>query len=1028
MRTRILVVAFALGIVGCEAQEGLPAVTTPGLPPTAVPDVVVVQTDSTNNPINALNNDIDLSGTGLTITTVTVDQTLPPMAGATATTNGTTVTFTPPAGFVGVVTLMYTIEDGTGATGANSSAAIAVSVLPIAPPPVAIPDVAVVTQDSGANDIDVLANDVDLSGGGLTVTAVSVATSLPPAAHTVAIAGNQVRFTPAAAFVGTVVVNYTATDGNGETADGVLTVVVSPLAVPSGPVPVPDAVTVAQDSGAANHDVLANDIDPAGGGLTVTAVSITSSLPNVAHTVAINSNQVRFTPAAGFAGVVLIGYTATDINGDSADGVLTVVVSPLALAVGPVTIPDVAVVAQDSGAANHDVLVNDIDPAGGGLTVTGVMVTSSLPNVAHTVTINGNQVRFTPAAGFSGVVVITYTATDINGADAPGVLTIVVQPAGLAVGPVPVPDAATVAQDSGATDIDVLANDIDPVGLGLTVTDVTVTSSLPNAVHTVAIVGNQVRFTPAASFAGAVVVTYEATDDDGNSANGVLSIVVTPLTPAVGPLAIPDVATVAQDSGATDIDVLANDIDFAGGGLTLTNAMVTNSQPAGLHTVAVVGNAVRFTPAAGFAGIVVITYEATDVNGDSANGVLTVVVSPLAPTVGPVPLPDAASVAQDSGATDIDVLANDVDPAGGGLTLTDAIVTASVPNVAHAVAVVGNQVRFTPAAGFAGAVVITYEATDVNGVSANGVLNIVVTPVVLALGPVPVPDAAAVAQDSAASDIDVLVNDVDPAAGGLTLTDVQVTSSLPNVAHTVAIVGNQVRFTPAAGFAGTVVITYEATDVNAISANGVLNIVVTPLNPPVGLLAIPDAAVVAQDSVANDIDVLANDVDPAGGGLTLTNVVVTSSLPTGTHTVTSVANQVRFTPEAGFAGIVVVTYTAEDVNGDTNNGLLSITVNPAPIVLGPLAVPDLDTASSLAGAQSFDVLANDIDPAAGGLTLTNVNFFSETPPGSGAVAIVGNQVQYTPTVAYAGVVVISYTAEDINGNTSDSQLSLTVTP
>ncbi len=722
---RILLAVATAALAGCMAQEGAPGAPQPGLTPTAVPDVVVVQTDSTNNPITALANDIDLSGTGLTITSVTVDQTLPPLAGAVATTNGTTVTFTPPATFTGVVTLLYDIMDGDGGV---STGAIAVSVLPVALPPVAVPDVAVLTQDSGANDIDVLANDVDLSAGGLTLTSATVTQSLPPVTHTITVVGNEVRFTPAVAFVGTVLVDYVATDVNGETANGVLTIVVSPLAVPAGPVPLPDAATVAQNSAAANHNVLANDVDPAGGGLTVTNVTVTSSLPSAVHTVSINSNQVRFTPAAGFAGVVLITYTATDVDSNAADGVLTVVVSPLALAVGPVPIPDVAVVAQDSGAANHNVLANDVNIAGGALTVTAVSVTSSLPNVAHTVAINSNQVRFTPAAAFSGIVVVSYTATDVNNNSAPGVLTIVVQPAGLSVGPVPLPDAATVAQDSGAANHAVLANDVDPAGGGLTVTNVSVTSSLPNVAHTVAINSNQVRFTPAAGFAGAVVITYEATDIDGNSANGVLNIVVSPLNPPVGPVAIPDAAVLPQDSAATDIDVVGNDVDFAGGGLTLTGVVVTSSAPTATHTVAIVGNQVRFTPQAGFAGVVVVTYTATDANGDTSNGLLTITVTPTPIVLGPLAIPDVDVASSSAAAQLFDVLANDVDPAAGGLTLTNVSLVGTPALNAGTAAIVGNQVQYTPVLTYIGIVVITYDAEDINGNPTTSQLSLTVTP------------------------------------------------------------------------------------------------------------------------------------------------------------------------------------------------------------------------------------------------------------------------------------------------------------
>jgi hypothetical protein len=727
MKTRLLLQSCAVGaaiaLAGCQAQEGLPPAGQIGQSPQAIVDIVVVESNSLNNSIAALGNDIDPSGTGLTITAVSVDQTLPPIGGAVASTDGNTVSFTPPPNFVGVVTLQYTIMDGTGAT---SSAAIVASVLPVPLPPVALPDAATVLQDSGPIDIDVLANDVDFAGGGLLLTDFTVVVSLPPGAHTVSITGNQLRFAPAAGFVGAVVVNYTATDVNGNSAEGVLTIVVTPLDVTLGPVLVPDAVVVAQDSAATPIDVLANDVDPAGGGLTLTGVVVTASLPAAAHSVAIGGNQVQFTPAAGFAGVVVVTYTATDVDGNSADGVLTVVVSPLDLTAGPVPVPDVAVVAQDSAATDIAVLANDVDPAGGGLTVTNVSVFSSLPVATHTVAISGNQVRFTPAAGFAGVVVVTYTATDVNGNSAEGVLSIVVSPLNLALGPVPLPDAAVVAQDSGATGIDVLANDVDPAGGGLTLTAVVVTASLPAATHTVAISGNQVQFTPAAGFAGTVVVTYTATDVNGNSADGVLNIVVSPLALPVGPVAIPDAAVVMQDSGATDIDVLANDVDFAGGGLTLTNVSVFSSLPAATHTVAINANQVRFTPAAGFAGVVVVSYTAVDVNGVASNGLLNVLVSPIPLVLGPVAVPDVAVVSSSGGAVLINVLANDVDPAGGGLTLTAVSIDLAVPAGAGSVAIVGNQVQYTPTLLYIGVVLVQYTATDINGNTTIGELSLTV--------------------------------------------------------------------------------------------------------------------------------------------------------------------------------------------------------------------------------------------------------------------------------------------------------------
>ena len=623
---KILLTVVAIGLAGCRAQEGK-AVVTPGLAPQAIGDVVVVALDSANNTIAALNNDIDQSGTGLTITDVQVNQTLPPMAGAVATTNGTTVTFTPPATFVGVVTLDYTIADGTGAV---SSGVIAVSVLPVAPPPVALPDAVTVMQDSGATLVDVSANDIDLAGGGLNVTAASATTSLPPAAHTVSRVGNQVSFTPAPGFVGVVLIGYTIEDANAATAQGVLTIVVSPLAVPTGPVPVPDAALVDQDSGVNTIDVLSNDVDPFGAGLDVTGVVVTTSVPNVAHTVTTDGTSVLFTPAPGFFGSVVITYTASDGEGNSADGVLTVVVSPLALPVGPVAVPDTATVAQGSGNTSIDVLANDVDFLGNGLFLTDVQVTASAPTgFTHSLSILNDEVQFAPAGGFAGVVVITYEVTDDDGNTANGVLNIVVTPTALQVGLLAIPDAVDVPEDSVAFPIDVLANDVDFTGLGLTIIDAAIIGSVPTGTHAVSHDGTQLFFTPDPNFAGVVQLTYTAQDSNAVTSVGVVNVTVTPEDLVVSPLALPDIDTASSSAGMQAYSVLLNDVDPAAGGLTLTNVSLVGAPPLNAGSVAISADLqqIEYTPVLGYIGIVTITYTAEDSNGNTTTSTLTLTVT-----------------------------------------------------------------------------------------------------------------------------------------------------------------------------------------------------------------------------------------------------------------------------------------------------------------------------------------------------------------------------------------------------------------
>ena len=83
----------------------------------------------------------------------------------------------------------------------------------------------------------------------------------------------------------------------------------------------------------------------------------------------------------------------------------------------------------------------------------------------------------------------------------------------------------------------------------------------------------------------------------------------------------------AEDSGATVLDVLANDTTAPDTGETLTVTAVT--QPASgtvtLHAAA----CVSFTPAANFNGTTTFTYTISDGNGGTATATVTVTVTPV---------------------------------------------------------------------------------------------------------------------------------------------------------------------------------------------------------------------------------------------------------------------------------------------------------------------------------------------------------------------------------------------------------------
>lgn len=183
---------------------------------------------------------------------------------------------------------------------------------PVNSPPVATDDAAT-TQLQVAVTIPVLANDTDRDGDTLTVTGVGSA----PNGTVVKNANNTVTYTPKKRFTGTDSFTYTISDGHGGTATARVTVLVKPPNSP--PVARSDSATTTINTPVVIN-VLANDTDPNGDPLTVSAVTQGSS-----GAVSINANStVTYTPKTGFKGRDSFTYTVSDGNGGSATAAVTV--------------------------------------------------------------------------------------------------------------------------------------------------------------------------------------------------------------------------------------------------------------------------------------------------------------------------------------------------------------------------------------------------------------------------------------------------------------------------------------------------------------------------------------------------------------------------------------------------------------------------------------------------------------------------------------------------------------------------------
>jgi Ca2+-binding RTX toxin-like protein len=478
-------------------------------------------------------------------------------------------------------------------------------------------------------------------------------------------------------------------------------------------------------------------------------------------------------------------------------------------------------------------------------------------------------------------------------------------------------DTVTTDEDTPVA-IDVLANDSDPDGDQLTITEATV----PAEQGTVEIVNGKLVFTPADDFNGEATISYTVTDPDGNTDTANVVVTVNPVEDA--PEALDDTATTDEDTPVT-IDVLDNDSDPDGQPLTISEATV----PAEQGTVEIVNGKLVFTPADDFNGEATISYTVTDPDGNTDTANVVVTVNPVEDA--PEALDDTATTDEDIPVT-IDVLDNDSDPDGQPLTISEA----TVPAEQGTVEIVNGKLVFTPAENFNGPATINYTVTDPDGNTDTAVVNVDVLPV---NDLVAVDDVAQTDEDTPVT-IDVVANDQNPDGGAPTV----IGATVPAAQGTVAIVGNKLVFTPAANFYGEATIDYTIEDEEgAVDVAKVTVTVNSVIEPPI---AVDDVEATDFETPVT-IDVLANDSDPDGTVLTVTSATV----PDGQGTVEIVDNKVVFTPADGFEGEATISYTIEDADGQTDDAIVTVTVNDAPPP--PPPVPD-GTVEGTAGDDIID--------------------------------------------------------------------------
>ncbi|OAH84752.1 hypothetical protein AXA70_21080 [Xanthomonas arboricola pv. juglandis] len=384
-------------------------------------------------------------------------------------------------------------------------------------------------------------------------------------------------------------------------------------------------------------------------------------------------------------------------------------------------------------------------------------------------------------------------------------------------------------------------------------------------------------------FTGTDTFTYVVSDGKANS--NTATVTVTVLGPNLPPLAFDDVVDL-KENGSVRIDPTANDWDINGDDLQAVLVCGPSHgrlslNPDGTYT---------YTPDANWYGLDGFTYQAFDGQYRSNPAMVWIRVAPV--NQAPVAAADAFTV-RAGVATRLDVLANDSDVDGDGLTAK----LATSPKNGTLIRNRDGSFSYTAKSGFVGTDTFTYVATD--GALDSRPVTVSIT--VLAPNRAPVArDDKATTMAGAAVRINVLGNDSD--ADGDRLAALLVCA--PSHGKLSLNADGSYTYTPDKGWYGTDSFSYRATDGDAQSGVAMVSITVQKVNrAPTAQSA--SFQVQKDGSVRIDFDCLVNDPDGDALTLSLTN-------PSKGSLTRNRDGSYTYRPKSGFVGTDTFTYSVSD--------------------------------------------------------------------------------------------------------------------
>ena len=946
--------------------------------------------------------------------------------------SGVEMTSTPDGEFVftaqlaGTYLLSYTVTDSAVGGSETDTARIRIDVLPLATnnPPVAVRD-DVVLSAGESRVVNVLENDGDTDGDVISIVGWQTTPGLRITEYDDG--SGHVGFRIAAApdaparsrFV------YSISDGRGDPVPApVVVTVVNRLPFNQPPIASDDVIEARAGSTIEGIDVLTNDFDPEGGALRIVAVGVPGGAAQVLPAISLDEQSLTLTIPDSVTTGFTFPYEVEDDAGNRAGAVVRVqLIAGLAENRPPTARADDARTIQGTP-VDIDVLANDSDPDGDPIALQDVVLQPE--HGSATVASNG-LVRYRPDASFTGTDIIKYAIVDSADARAVGEIFIGVAPREETnEAPVANDDAYTLAGSATLTPLDVLANDFDPEGDPLRVVDVTAVT------HGVVAIDEfgQVQFGPPPRLLEPTTIRfgYTIADNAGNQADATVTIDMpafdspeptpepTPIVeptptpdaeptptpePTPGPEPTPEPTPPIAGENVPPVAVSDEAGPVAAGTRVVVDALRNDFDPDGeqgeLRLVSV-GDGAAIS--GGFVAITVrndtvqVPYTIADADGAESTAVITVLVNANRP---PAVVP---FVADTSFETDIvlDLAGQATDPDGDELFFVccDSVRGGAIADVGASAGQL--SVRFIPNDGFTGEAGFSYLVDDQQGHQVAGSVTITVS-APDNRGPEALDNTVTIPQGASVSiDLESLVFDPDGDELTFSLT------TLPEFGLTAVLDGSTVLVSaPADSTVGqTTAFGYQAAD-GPLSATGQVDLVVaTGANLPPTAAGI-SIEVAAGSSTTVDLASLSRDPD--------TDDVLTWELRdvTSTPGVSAVLNGslLQLAADADATGAELrVEYAVTDRRDESATATIVVDVTD-PTAPPPTAVDDAATAQE-GTPVTINVLANDVDPLGGGLTVVAAS------SDSGTVQVLDDAIRFT-AVDSTGAIAVQYTIRDIAG-------------